>query len=488
MASRSATRDGFISGSVGVVSRVAIQLCLLLVTIVATRFLPMVEFGIYSIASALMFLCRNLFYVGPYEYLLKTEPRPMLAGSCLVANLCLAAVAASGLAAFAFFSRLTFGTAEIGQIIFYLIPSVFIVAATAWYESILLRNLAIRRYYACTVVGEVMGAVAAIALLAVGFGLLSLVVQVYVRLGTLLLAYVSIGRSRGRIPWTWRDVKTVMRWSWSRYGAVCLNFSANYGADFVLAIVLSPAATGIYRASNRIVSALTDMFAQPLQKIVQTNVSAQAARGLPPDLSWLSMFTSVTAVAWAALVGLALSARDVVPLVLGDSWNAAAPVVVVFCATRALGLVDATTTSLLVCYDRQRFMLSVQIFVAIAVPLSSLALASYGPIFVAIANGGIMACLTALYYREAARISGATTGDLARALLVAMTPAASVAICIGALGGGVKASTFPLSSTLFQIAAVAILGFGVGLVLVRQQLLYSVRALSPGARVLDRPA
>jgi O-antigen/teichoic acid export membrane protein len=463
-------------------------LCLLFVTVVATRFLPMAEFGIYSIAAALMFLCRNLFYVGPYEYLLKTEPRPLLAGSCLVANLCLAALAASGLAAFALAAKAVFGTAEIGHIVLCLIPSVFIAATTAWFESILLRNLAIRRYYACTVVGEILGAVAAITLLASGFGLLSLVAQVYVRLGSLLTAYLVSSRAGAWTPWNAGEVKTVMRWSWSRYGAVCLNFSAQYGADFVLAIILSPAATGIYRASNRIVSALTDLFAQPLQKIVQTNVSARAARGLSPDLSWLSMFTAVTAVAWAALVGLALSARDVVPLVLGDSWKAAAPVVVAFCATRALGLVDATTTSLLVCYDRQRFMLGVQIFVAIAVPLSSLALAAYGPVAVAIANGAIMACLTTIYCREAARISGATSGDLVRALIVAMTPAASVAICVGALGDGVGVATFPFSNILFQIAVIASLGFVVGLLLVRHQLLYSVRALSSVAHTLDARA
>jgi O-antigen/teichoic acid export membrane protein len=485
MPSKSATRDGLISGSVGVVSRTAIQLCLLLVTIVAVRFLPMAEFGVYSIAAALMFLCRNLFYVGPYEYLLKTEARPTLAGSCLVANLSLATCAAVGLAIFAFASASLFGTTEVRQIILYLIPSVFIAATTAWFESILLRKLALRRYYACTVLGEILGAGVAVALLTSGFGLLSLVAQVYVRLGSLLLAYVSTSRAGAWTGWNDSEVRKVMRWSWSRYGAVCLNFSASYGADFVLAIVLSPAATGLYRASNRIVSALTDLFAQPLQKIVQTNVSARAARGLAPDRSWLTMFTAVTAIAWAALVGLAMSAREIVPLVLGENWKAAGPVVVAFCAVRALGLIDATTTSLLVSYDRQRFMLGVQICVALAVPLTSLFLAQYGPVVVALANGCVMAGLTVLYCREASRISGATLPDLGRAFLVALTPACGVAICVGALGLSADVTPTSLSNALIQIIALAGLGFAAGLLLVRQQFLSSVRTLSPSAQAID---
>jgi hypothetical protein len=75
-AARSAMITGVKSGSFGVVARASSQLGTLIVTLFSTRMLAIEEFGAFAIASALMVLSRNTFYVGSYEFLLKSQPVP----------------------------------------------------------------------------------------------------------------------------------------------------------------------------------------------------------------------------------------------------------------------------------------------------------------------------------------------------------------------------------------------------------------------------
>lgn len=484
--------EGVVSGSIGMLSRMMAQLCLLAVTLTATRVLAVGQFGIYSIAASLMVLSRNLFYVGPYEYLLKTPETPGLRGACLRANLCIAVLSMCALMVFSLAARYAFHTTELPYLLVRLAPSLLISAVTAWYEAILLRALAIRRYYVFTVIGEALATIASIGCLIAGFGILSLIVQVYSRLGALMVLYLLVVSREGWRGGSMDEVKTVLRWSWSRFGAVFLNFSANYGADFVLGIVLSPVATGIYRASNRIVSAISDLFAQPLQKIVQTNISARSARGLAPDQGWITMLLSVAAIGWAALIGMAVAAETVVPVVLGPAWTGAVPVVMVFCYARALSLIDVTTTSLLVCCDRQRFMLVVQVIVAVSVPALSLIAASHNahdssmaPVVVAMVNALVMSGLTFTYGREAARLSGTSTVAVTKAFALALIPGACVALCLSLMRHAPFVSGLAPPTLVALLVVAGGIGLGSGLLMIRRRLLASIATLGSPRAVVE---
>jgi O-antigen/teichoic acid export membrane protein len=468
--------SGIVRGSVGFVSRGAIQILLFLVTIVATRFLTISEFGGYALATSFIFLSRALFYVGPYEYLLKSKEAGGLKRSCFHANMTLAVCATIGLLVFAWVGPILFKTTDVGTIIIWLIPSIYLAASTAWYEALLLRTMMVQRYYAYTVAGECVGSVLAIVLLATGHGVMSLVIQVYARLATLLLLYVVATGERPPLRINWVETKEVIRWSWSRYAAVFLNFVSSYGADFILGVFLSPAATGIYRASNRIVSALTDLFAQPLQKIAQTNLSARVARGDDVGDSWLGMLAGVGAIGWATITGLAFVARDVIPVVLGEKWAAAAPVVTVFCVVKAFTLVDAVTTSLLICHDRQRTMLWVQISVACLVVALSWLVSGYGPVAVAAAVGVVLIGMSVTYASMAVRISGVSRTVLRHTATTALIPA----LCVG----GVLAlfQTFHISTIRHEIEILLIvplvgLGFILGAYPLRHRIIESIGQL-----------
>jgi O-antigen/teichoic acid export membrane protein len=428
-------KAGLVSGSIGFASRMVSQALVLGVTLVAARLLTIAEFGALAIASALFFLARNLLYVGAYEYLLKSPAAPRLAANCLAANGVVATITVGCLALFALASGHLFGTDDIALLLLALLPSIFVVALTSWNEALLLRAGHIRAYYLANIAAEVLGAAVAVGTLLAGLGILSLVAQTYTRLGLLLLAYLAMQGRRGMAlaaP-ARADIAEVIGWSGRRYLAAFLNFGFNQGADMVLGILMSPAAAGLFRGAHRIVHALADLFVQPLLKLAQVQVSGRVARGEGPGAAWLSMFTGVAAIAWAALAGLAATADRLVPLVLGPHWAAAAPVVVVLCAVRALSLVDSVSTPVLVASDRQRFMLRVQVGASAGVLGASALVASAGPAAVAAATGLVALVLTLLYLDEARRLSGIARAEIVRAIALAALPALLVGAAVEAV-------------------------------------------------------
>jgi O-antigen/teichoic acid export membrane protein len=475
-------RDGLIQSAIGFFSRAAIQLCMLAVTVLAIRSLAIADFGAYAIAAAFMFLFRRLFYVGPYEYMLQTPEHPTLNGSCLTANAVFAVGSTLAVILISLASTLIFGTALVGDLLLVMAPALFVTMLTSWFEARMLKRQLVTRYYIYTVVGEAVGAIAAIWALYDGFGVYSLVFQTYVRLTVLLLCYWG---SVGDNMLDGNDVSEAMRiirWSRTRYATVFVNFFSVYGSDIMLGALLSPVATGIFRAGNRIVSALTDLFAQPLQKIAQTNLSARTAQGLPLDQSWLSMFSAVAAIGWAALAGLACVAHDLVPAILGKQWTEAAPIVVVMCVVRGLPILDATTVSMLVCGLRRRFILNVQIATAICVVAGAATFAPRGPLVVAFVLGLILCGQSVMLCWACCRMSAVQAGELVAALVVALVPAACVVLAVK-LMPILLAEPHSQWLALAEQLIAASLGSFIGLAIVRGDLLKAAHFLAPSRSV-----
>ena len=468
-------KEGIVSGGIGFLSRATVQFLLFGVTIVATRQLSIEEFGSYALASLFLIVARALFYVGPYEYLLKTPLTPTLYATCLRANIILATVISTLLTLIYFLAFRIFDTYDVSRLIALLAPSIFLVAITAWYEAVLLRDLRVRRYYLSTLIGDCVGAALAVFLLIKGYGVVSLVAQTYARLFILLALYAIGTTQRPAFGRGWTHVRDVFLWSKERYYAVLLNFSSTYGADIVLGILLSPAATGLYRASSRIVSTLTDLFAQPLQKISQTNLSARLVQEKSLGTSWLTMLSGVGAIGWAGLLTLGFLADDLVPLALGEKWTPAVPIVVSFCAIKSFMLLDAVTTSFLVCHDRQKQMLRVQIGVAAAVIGLSWFVAPFGPQNVAIAVGCATATMSLIYGFMVLKLSKAGTEAILDMVKTSAPPVIGTFLALSVLDQMVP--HLPREQAVIWGVFAAAVGSATGAFIVRTRILTAIGSL-----------
>lgn len=478
MIQQATAREGLVQSAIGFSSRVGTQLCTIGVVLFAIRSLAISDFGAFAIASAFMFLFRRIFYVGPYEYMLQTPHRATLNGSCLAANSLFALGSTLLILVISLGSKWIFRSELVGELLRLMAPALFLTMLTSWFEALLLRRQQVTRYYIYTVSGEIVGAAIALWGLATGIGVYALVLQTYGRLAVLLFLQIT---SREQDIYTGYDLGyalKIIRWSGSRYATVIVNFFSVYGSDIMIGVLLTPTATGLFRAASRIVTALTDLFAQPLQKIAQTNLSARRAHGLPLDHSWLGMFSAVGAVGWATLAALACVAHDLVPAVLGAHWREAAPVVVVMCIVRGLPILDATTVSMLVCGQRRGFVFNTQIITAVGVVVSAAISARFGVLMVAMALGIVLSGQSIALCIACCRLSHVRAQEFLQSMGVALLPSASViaAVSLYHLAGGQSGESLWV---LARVLAVAAAGAGVGLAIIRSDLARSASLLAP---------
>ena len=376
-------RAGGGTAVIAMAARVSGQFAMVAVTLVATRHLGPADFGVFAIAGALVMLARTMLYTGPFEYLLKLPhdaDQPRGAGACLAATMLVALGWTLLLLALGLAAPYVFKGGGVAAVILALAPSVLLGALAAFAESLMLRTGAVRRYYAITVLAEVGAGLAAIALLVAGWGLWALVLQIYARTVLMALALGALGPPLALALPERATVAEVLRWSVSRFGSVLVTFLANYSGDLVLGVVLSPAASGLYRAANRMVTALADMFVQPAGMLALTTLAAERARGGSEGNpgAWPRLAGLFAVLGWPTMALLALFAHRVVPLALGPAWAAAAPVVAVFCVARMAALLTAVATAELIVTDRQGRVLAVQSVAATATAGLTILAAPYG--------------------------------------------------------------------------------------------------------------
>ncbi|WP_421848360.1 oligosaccharide flippase family protein [Novosphingobium sp.] len=404
-------RAGGGTAVIAMAARVSGQFAMVAVTLVATRHLAPADFGVFAIAGALVMLARTMLYTGPFEYLLKLPceaSQPQGAGACLAATVVVALGWIALLTALGLAAPFVFRGGGVAPVILALAPSVLLGALAAFAESLMLRSGAVRRYYAITVLAELGAGLVAIALLVAGWGLWALVLQIYARTLLMALALGALGPPLALAAPPRALVATVLRWSASRFGSVLVSFLANYSGDLVLGMAFSPAASGLYRAANRMVTALADMFVQPAGMLALTTLAADRARGEGEGRpgAWPRLAALFAVLGWPALALLALFAHRVVPLALGPAWAAASPVVAVFCIARMAALVTAVATAELIVTDRQGRVLGIQTLAAASTAGLTVLAAPYGAFgaalvatLVAVLAAAVLA-LTALERRD----------------------------------------------------------------------------------------
>jgi O-antigen/teichoic acid export membrane protein len=467
---------GVLAAITGLSVRAANQVVIFGVTLVAAHFLAPADFGVFAIASAAIALIRTLMYTGAFEYLLKAPPGEEYPTECFLINIVLAIGLTAGLLVLAPATKWAFGTAEVGRMLIFMAPSNLISAFAAWQESQILRAKRIQAYYVITAISEAVAGLGAVGLLIGHFGLLALVGQVYLRSIVLMMSYLILQKPYWSGSLERHRLVDIFKWSSSRYGSTFVNFMAAYGADFFLGALLSPAATGIYRASNRVVTAVADIFSHPTQILGAAIFSRLSSHRQSPRDIWPRMAGASAFLGWSALAGLAAIADRAVPIVLGAQWSGSGLIIAILCAARALSLVDAVTVPLLVAFDKSRAVFNVQLAVALcSVPLLWF-VARFGVAATAAGAVTISACSTLFYGRVCIQ---AFPGSADR--LVQFAPIALLPPVITYLGAWIFLFAAPkmgdLHAVLFAIAA-GIAAWSITAVILRRSAMDALHALN----------
>ncbi|CAO4167603.1 Polysaccharide biosynthesis protein C-terminal domain-containing protein [Methylorubrum aminovorans] len=408
------SRRGAFVAALGIGARAITQVVTVAITIAAAKSLDPASFGIFSLAAILTVLGRTLLYVGAYEYLMKSDEPDRYVASGLVVNVSAAVFFGALLTGVGWAAAPYLGGDAFLGLLAMLMPSNVLAAFSAWQEAMILRSGKLPRYYLVTILAEVAAGAITIVLIERGLGLTALVIQLYLRAILLSVGFLLVDRPALCNAPSVASLRTIMGWSRSRYGAVFTNYLSNYAADFIIGALLSPSATGLYRTGSRIVTAASDLFAQPANLISRAAFSRLFREGKRPEEVWPDALFVFGILAFPALAGLAILSGEIVSLVLGPTWQGAAQVIATLCVARGAGLIPAILGPLFIVRDRQRTVLAVQTFAALATVLGLLWSSRHGLLYAAATVATVQAVIAAVMVAWLARLNGLDIARLAR--------------------------------------------------------------------------
>jgi O-antigen/teichoic acid export membrane protein len=234
--------------------------------------------------------------------------------------------------------------------------SFIVTALGATQLTLMLREMDFRRTELLTLVGTVAGGVLGVALAAGGAGAWAIIAQ---QLAAAVLTTLLVWQQS-----SWRP-----RWTFSRASLRDLGgFSANMlgqrmcwylqsnGDRFLIGRFLGTAALGMYAVAYNTILAPASKLGGPLQRVFSPAFSRIQDEPERIAAMWARVSRLIAAVSVPALAGLVVVASDFVPLVLGEQWRAAVPVVQVLAWVGIVQALQSLNMDILMARDRTSTM------------------------------------------------------------------------------------------------------------------------------------
>jgi O-antigen/teichoic acid export membrane protein len=409
---------------VGMLARASGQGVALIVTLVAARYLSPEQFGVYALAAAMVTIIRTMLYGPTYQYVMQTPELQRYSSEALALKVLTAA--ACSLVPIAILSIWPglFGSRDVLWLFLLMAPSNVLSAFAAWSEAHLLRRGTSMGYHTSLALVEMLGGVVAVAMLAAGYGVIALVPMVYLRAVLLFIAFSALARPALSHGFSAPRLAEVTRWTMPQYASSLTGLFSNYGADFIIGALLSPAATGMYRAASRITAAVADLCAQPVRLFATSSFARRVAVGKSPADLWPSIAALSAFIAVPALGGLAATAGTVLPRMLGPTWGGLAGIVAILSLGRIVSTVGGVATPFLVACGLHRKLLPIQVLAAGALIGGLVLCARFGIGVAAAISAGVTMVAALAYISMAYRTPGGISGRPMRLLVIAAIPGA----------------------------------------------------------------
>jgi O-antigen/teichoic acid export membrane protein len=196
----------------------------------------------------------------------------------------------------------------------------------------------------------------AVAFLGFGVGALALVIQRVSREGILTVGFALSRRWQMRFAFDLREAKDILRFAQNIIMARGIGAGAAAITDLFIGTVLSVADAGLLRLANRLVNMGSDILFQPFRSALW--VRLPPLRDDPKEFARVTLeMTEVFGVGLFAIIGgMALTASAALPLVLGQKWQSAVPVVCALAIGRLVSMLNCSAEAVLALRDRVRFV------------------------------------------------------------------------------------------------------------------------------------
>ncbi|SNB72285.1 Membrane protein involved in the export of O-antigen and teichoic acid [Arboricoccus pini] len=370
---------------VNVTARTCSQVISLLAVLVAGRFLTLEQFGAFSIGSTSYVIGVTFVYTGFYEYLLTKKNEEETRDTVFFLMLAVAVLVALALIV----AGLAIGPQRsiIAKVLITFSVLPLLAAPAAWSEALLLRRKSIRRLSFGNFVPEFCALFVLIAFLELGWGIEALIAW-RVAAGVLSTASLCIcALTRPRFTFNRTVAREAVRTAFPLYGSTATQLFSGYGADMLLALMLSPAAVGAYRAGSRFVSAMADVIFRPVKTLSWSRIGRAAREEDKTAMAeaWIKHVGFLAMVSWPVFIAVMLLGPRLVTTFINPGWSNVGPVISILAAAALFQVFDLFLEPMMIGHGDRRVFPMIRIISLATMLLLLIALARFGAEYAAIA-------------------------------------------------------------------------------------------------------
>jgi len=465
-----------------------VRLITFLAFVVLARLLTPKDFGLMALAGVYLSLCSFIIDQGFGTAVMQREDlKPDHLDAAFWTQLALGA--AIGLITIAAAEPVArwFAEPDLTRVLQVMAPFPLMTALSLIQQAQLKRDFRFGALALRHVVSAAAGAVLGVAMAAFGYGVWSLVAQMQFGAVVAILILWRASPWRPRLSFSLRHFRELARFGSAVFAYGVAWMLTNQVDRILLGRIAGAGPLGLYTVAQRLVSIVGEVMVLGLQGIVVPvfsrvqNDHEALKRGL------FTAHRLLAFLAFPAFAGVALVARELVPLLLGPKWIEAVPIVRAAAAASLVYAMGFFLSDVLTALGRPGRKLALILFQATLSIAAVLAVIRLGPAAVALAMAGAAFATYIVNALMLRRLIGLDLVAYHRQSLVA-------ALSTGAMAAAVWASSFPLADAPLIVAAAvkialgaAVYGISTALIARRQwreifELVRALRGTAPGLR------
>jgi len=357
---------------------------------ILARILTPEEFGVVAVAFTVVQFLAMIGGAGLTSSLVIQEKEDMLTiHSVFWVNLAVSTLMAVVLYIFADFFATLLGAKEAAyllRIMAFMIP-IQLAADVAY--SILARRMSFSKDAVWSMISESSGALVAVGLALFGFGVWSLVAQLFVSGTVRLVGLYTVSGYFPRFVFSFSRIKGLTKFSFGMMGSEIANFVAFQSPMVIIARYLGLADAGAYSAGNRLAS-IPDQIVLPAVMGVLFPAFSHMMHDRKRRSVALVFSTQVTTVLLAPMMfGLWAVAEPAMLVLFGEKWAYAWPVLGLLALSKAI----LTPCSTFIAYLKGVGRGSVLFWSAVVRAIITTATVSYGAITGDLINAVVWLCI-----------------------------------------------------------------------------------------------
>lgn len=353
--------------------------------LVLARLLMPEAFGLFTLAYALSVAVALLLHLETHTVLVQRRDLPP--GTRSTAYWSLGALGGlGGLAVLALGAPLgaLVGEPRIAPLLAALSVHLALDGFTIVPRALIVRDLGFRRLARVDLTGEVLATAAAVGAALAGAGPFSMVVHLVVLDLTELVMFHRLAGWRPRRHWRWAELAELARLGTPLVGKRAIDYAVAQGDRLLVGTLLGPATLGLYALALRLVKGLSDAIGAIFEG-VGFPAFARARGDLERSRrGFLAALRAQTVMAVPLLLGIALTAHELVPLALGPAWAGAVPLVQILAARALFSSLRALPRAVLLAHGASWLVLA----------LSACSLAAFGAGWLAGSRWGVAGVAT----------------------------------------------------------------------------------------------